>query len=200
MATTFNRQYTLLIIFILFYPQQILMADSNILIIDDRSNADLTSLSGDEWRLRTDGVMGGVSEGKISADMVAGRHCVRMRGKVKLDNNGGFIQSTLTLSDKIVQNINTYSGLVLEVYGNNEEYNIHLRTTDIWLPWQSYRTSFTALPEWKTLYIPFSKFKPYRIRKDLNVSKLKRIGLVAIGREFNADLCIGKTGLYKDQH
>jgi hypothetical protein len=88
---------------------------------------------------------------------------------------------------------------LVEVYGNNEEYNIHLRTEDIWLPWQSYRATFTAVPEWKTHYVPFTEFAPYRINKALDPSRLKRIGFVAIGRKFNADLCIGKVGFYRLQ-
>ncbi len=200
MMSKSNLKHFAVMMLMLFYPLQILMADPSILIIDDRSSADFKALSGDEWLLRTDGVMGGVSEGQLSLDEIAGRRCVRMRGEVKLDNNGGFVQSTLNLSNQTTQNIEAYSGLMLEVYGNNEEYNMHLRTSDIWLPWQSYRASFTAPPEWKTIYIPFSQFKPYRIRKALNIKNLKRIGIVAIGREFNADLCIGKIGLYKDQN
>jgi len=173
------------------------MAEQDILIIDDRSTADYRSQTGSEWRLLTDTVMGGVSSGELSIDSIEGQQCIRMRGEVKLDNNGGFVQAALSLDQRIVQDIDDYTGLMLQVYGNDQEYNIHLRTEDIWLPWQSYRATFTAPATWKTLYIPFTEFKNYRIRKTLNINKLKRIGIVAIGREFSTDLCIGQLGLYR---
>ncbi len=173
------------------------MAEQSIHIIDDRSTEDMHTQSGSEWRLLTDGVMGGVSAGQLSPAIIKDRPCLRMRGDVKLDNNGGFVQAALSLSKQSINDIEAYTGLMLQVYGNDEEYNIHLRTSDMWLPWQSYRATFSAPGAWKTLYIPFTEFKPYRIRKALNISKSKRIGFVAIGREFKADLCIGKVGLYK---
>ena len=173
------------------------MSAQNELIIDDRKTGDLHSKSGIEWVLVTDGVMGGVSKGQLSIDMIEDQQCLRMRGDVSLENNGGFVQIALNLSEDVIQIIPEYSGVFIEVYGNNEEYNIHLRTEDIWLPWQSYRATFTATPEWKTVYVPFAEFTPYRIDKALDTRRLKRIGLVAIGRKFNADLCIANVGFYR---
>ncbi len=173
------------------------MAEDSMLTIDDRSSGDYVATSGNAWRLITDGVMGGVSDGRLALDVVENQACLRLKGDVKLDNNGGFVQAALDLSKDILQNIQNYSGLVLAVHGNNEQYNVHLRTKDNWLPWQSYRATFTAAPEWETLRIPFAEFAPYRTSKALAVSRLRRIGLVAIGREFSADLCIGKLGLYR---
>lgn len=172
------------------------MAAQTDLIIDDRITGNFRSTSGGEWYLVTDEVMGGVSKGRLSLDSIERRPCLRMQGDVSLENNGGFIQVALELSDDILKNTVNYAGVLLEVYGNDEEYNIHLRTQDIMLPWQSYRTTFTAKPEWKTFYLPFAEFSPYRIDKPLDISRLKRIGIVAIGRGFHADLCIGKIGLY----
>jgi len=173
------------------------MAAQHTLIIDDRRSNDFSSVSGNQWRLITDGVMGGVSEGQLTVDNIDGRYCLRIQGDVRLDNNGGFVQAAVDLARKNIDNIADYTGLMLEAYGNDQQYNIHLRSDDIWLPWQSYRASFTAVPEWQTIYLPFADFTPYRIRKALNITKLKRIGLVAIGREFSADLCISKVALYR---
>ena len=114
-----------------------------------------------------------------------------------LDTNGGFVQMALNLPKDKIDNITSYTGLVFETYGNDESYNIHLRTSNLWLPWQSYRASFIAPSEWKTFYIPFTEFNSYRTSKALKVEKIERIGVVAIGREFTADLCLGKIGLYR---
>ena len=173
------------------------MAEQEIHLIEDRQEGDVNARFGHEWRLVTDEVMGGVSNGQLTTETIAQRPCLRMRGDVKLENNGGFIQVALSISAETRHVISTYTGIMLEVYGNNEQYNLHLRTEDVHLPWQSYRTSFLALTEWKTLYIPFTGFEPYRIDTALDISRLKRIGLVAIGRKFKADLCIGKIGLYR---
>jgi len=186
-----------LIILLFVAPETLLMADHSTLMIDDRSATDSVASSGNSWRLITDDVMGGVSRGEITNEAVDGRQCLRMQGKVKLDNNGGFIQTALDLSNNVIEKITDYTGLMLEVYGNNEPYNLHLRTKDNWLPWQAYRATFDAPAKWTTLHLPFIEFRPYRTRKALNIDKIKRIGLVAIGREFDADLCIGKIALYQ---
>lgn len=196
-GTKLIGRHGILAVLLVFTPIPLLMATQNDFIIDDRTTGDLKSLSGNAWYLVTDGVMGGTSRGQLFIDTVENRPCLRMQGDVSLENNGGFIQIALDLSDDILKYVPNYTGVLLEVYGNDEQYNIHLRTQDISLPWQSYRTTFTAAPEWKTLHVPFAKFIPYRIDKTLEISRLKRIGIVAIGRAFHADLCIGKIGLYK---
>lgn len=172
------------------------MAKGDVFVVDDRSSGDLVATSGNKWRLITDGVMGGVSDGRLSVDTMENQSCLHLQGDVKLDNNGGFVQAALDLEEAIPQNIRNYTGLMVSVYGNNEQYNVHLRTRENRLPWQSYRATFTAIPEWKKLYIPFKEFKPYRISKALNINLLKRVSIVAIGREFRADLCIGGLVIY----
>ena len=179
------------------YPGLYLMAEQELFIIDDRTSGDMMSSSGRQWRLVTDGVMGGVSDGRMDTAAAQDRPCLRLQGEVRLDNNGGFIQAALDIPDEMLDAVAEYSGILLEVSGNKEEYNLHLRTRDLWLPWQSYRTTFVAGPQWQTLYLPFADFKPYRTSKTLDTSRLKRIGILAIGRAFVADLCIGRVGLYR---
>ena len=184
-------------VFFLLSPFQFTMAEHDTRIIDDRKSGSYLATTGGEWRLITDGVMGGISEGRLTAAVVENQDCLRLQGDVKLDNNGGFVQAALDLSTNTTEDIDGYTGLMLSVYGNGEQYNIHLRTRDNRLPWQSYRVSFTAQPEWKHLYVPFTEFDPYRTSKAFDLSRLQRIGIVAIGREFSADLCIGMLGLYR---
>lgn len=190
-------RYFVVAILLLHIPFNLAMAEYEMLIVDDRSSGSYLATTGDEWRLITDEVMGGVSNGRLSADTVEHQSCLRLEGDVKLDNNGGFIQAALDLPTDLVENIGSYTGLVLSVHGNGERYNVHLRTRDNLLPWQSYRASFTAAPEWQEVSIAFAEFQPYRTDKALDVSRLKRIGVVAIGREFKADLCIGSLGFYR---
>jgi hypothetical protein len=60
-------------------------------IIDDLSRDPPLSTIGTQWRLFTDRVMGGVSNGTMVREQVAGRPAIRMRGDVSLENNGGFV-------------------------------------------------------------------------------------------------------------
>jgi hypothetical protein len=80
--------------------------------------------------------------------------------------------------------------------GNGERYGVHLRTPECVRPWQSYRASFVAEPEWREIRLPFTRFEPYRLTEPLDIRHLRRLGLVAIGRAFHADLAISAVGLY----
>ena len=166
------------------------------MIIDDRSTGSTTSSLGGQWRLFTDRVMGGISDGSLKPDQHDGRNCLRMKGLVSTENNGGFVQMSLDLNSGKAFDASAYQGLELEVAGNNEEYNVHYRTSGLWLPWQSFRASFKASPQWSKVRIPFSMMKPYRTGQNFRPNKIKRLGLVAIGKNFEADLCVGKVSFY----
>ena len=68
---------------------------------------------------------GSVSTGRFSVedDEVI---CYKMTGDVSTKNNGGFIQIRAKLSPQI--NTKVYDGVYLKVYGNEKNYNLHLRT------------------------------------------------------------------------
>lgn len=103
-------------------------------IIDDLSRDPPLSAIGTRWQLFTDRVMGGVSNGTMVREMVAGRPAIRMRGDVSLENNGGFIQIALDLAaDGKAIDASAWRGIELDVFGNEEEYNIHLRTEGLWV-------------------------------------------------------------------
>jgi hypothetical protein len=69
--------------------------------------------------------------------------------------------------------------------------DIHLRTKDLTRPWQSYRHTFRADSQWRTVQCRFQDFVPYRTDTPLDTRRLRRIGVVAIGRAFSADLSVG---------
>jgi len=168
------------------------------LVIDDRSNNDLSSNLGTKWQLVTDNVMGGLSQGRLTQDSYKGKKCLRMRGDVTTENNGGFVQIALSLSEQDVLDASAYRGVEIEVAGNNEVYNIHFRTGGLWFPWQSYRSSFVASGDWQIYRVPFSELEKYKTSRGFSQDEIKRIGLVAIGREFQADLCLADIRFYHD--
>jgi hypothetical protein len=79
---------------------------------------------------------------------------------------------------------------------NDKAYNLHLRTTDLTRPWQSYRQSFTAPPAWTAHRLPFDDFALHRTSAPLDTAKLRRIGILAIGEAFDADIAIGGLRFY----
>jgi len=167
------------------------------LVLDDRSSGSLPATNGACWRAITDSVMGGVSPGNLIPAIIEGRHCLRLTGKVSLENNGGFVQASLDLSTSGLFDASAYSSVEIHVYGNDEHYNLHLRSDDTRIVWQSYRASFQATSSWQSLRLPFDSFQPYRIDKPLDRSKLRRLGVVAIGREMQVDVCIASLSLYR---
>ena len=95
------------------------------MILDQLKNPKLTNQS-QQWNFITDQVMGGLSTGKFIVEKVDGVMCYRMTGDVSTKNNGGFIQIRAKLNPEI--NSKEYDGVYLKVYGNEKNYNLHLRT------------------------------------------------------------------------
>jgi hypothetical protein len=152
---------------------------------------------GARWELITDRVMGGVSSGTMAREHVAGRPALRMRGAVSVENNGGFVQISLDLApDGGLLDAREWTGVEIEIFGNNERYNLHLRSANISRPWQSYRVEFLATSEWRTIRLPFASFEPHRIDSPLDLMRLRRLGVVALGRDFTADIAIGGLRFY----
>lgn len=175
-----------------------IQAERDTMRIDDFSRNDLVSSLGTRWRAVSDRVMGGVSQAAIVHTVVDGHSCLRLTGQVRLDNNGGFIQAALDLAPGgKTLDASGYEGIRVLVRGNAEQYSLHLRTPDAVRPWQSYRAHFRAGPAWQTIDLPFEAFTPYRLETPLDVSQLARVGLVAIGRAFSADLMIARVSLYR---
>lgn len=167
------------------------------MIIEDFSRPFPETNLGTRWQLLSDGVMGGVSSGRMTYVVVSGRPAVRMEGTVSLENNGGFLQIALDLAPAGgTIDASVYAGVAIDVAGNAEEYGLHLRTPDLTRPWQSYRRSFVATPQWQEVRLPFPGFTPHRTDIPLDTRHLRRLGVVAIGRAFHADLSIGGIRFY----
>lgn len=166
-------------------------------IIDDLSSAHPRAVTGTDWELISDRVMGGVSRGRMTRETVQDRPALRMQGAVSLENNGGFLQIALDLDRHgSIIDAREWTGVEMDVTGNGEGYNLHLRTADVTRPWQSYRASFCPASEWHVIQLPFADFVAHRIDAPLDVSRLRRIGIVAIGRAFEADLAIAGLRFY----
>jgi hypothetical protein len=172
------------------------LAQSGAMLIDDFTDDGLVSKLGTRWRGVSDQVMGGISEATVSHGVIDGRPSLRMTGDVRLENDGGFIQAALDLAPSgYTLDASDFSGVRIVVLGNGEKYSVHLRTPDNVRPWQSYRAYFTAGSDWNTMDLPFETFVPYRLETSLDTTRRRRIGLVAIGRAFYADLAVSELDL-----
>lgn len=149
----------------------------------------------ERWRFFADTVMGGVSSGQVSFAEENGSAYASLTGQVSTENRGGFIQIRKELSAKPTDGA---TGVRLVVRGNGEKYFVHLRTKGTILPWQYYQDGFYTTNQWSEVRIPFTGFKASgkALRSKLRPSSLKSIGIVAFGREHQADVEIQEVGFY----
>ena len=117
-----------------------------------------------------------------------------MTGDVSTKNNGGFIQ----FRSRVDAPDSDFEGVRIKTRGNGETYEIHLRTPATFLPWQYYESAFQATEEWTTIELPFTTFKKSNFYQPSSVSSqdIKTIGIVAIGREFKAQIDLASIELY----
>ena len=149
-----------------------------------------------KWCFVTDKVMGGISKGSLDFIKENEIYFYRMTGELSLENNGGFIQFRTEVENHPREK--NYKGVRLRVRGNNNEYAIHIRTKYLLLPWQYYESTFQAMDEWSTIELPFSSFGKSNFYQPSSVSSqdIKTIGIVAIGREFEAQIDLASIELY----
>ena len=168
------------------------------LVLSRFTNGENFIIPGGGWRGFSDRVMGGISNADLRTSRVGGKDCIRLTGNVTRESNGGFIQMAMYFGRQYDElNASGYKGLELLIYGNNEDYNVHVRTSDCGWYDQSYRMTFFAKPEWQRLQIPWSAFEGNRIREPLDASRLQRIAVLGWMREFQADIALAELSLYR---
>ncbi len=147
------------------------------------------------WQFFTDRVMGGQSSGKLEFWRDNEKSFARMIGDVSTKNNGGFIQFRAKLGEPLNP---ITQGIKINVRGNDQKYFIHIRTSGTMLPWQYYSQSFDVNENWSTIDLPFSDFKASGsfMRKKLNPSVIKTLGIVAYGRDHQAEIEVSDIIFY----
>ena len=167
------------------------------LVLTDFQHPEPIMIDDCAWRGFSDRVMGGVSNGNVEADVVDGRRCLRMTGRVTRESGGGFIQMAMYLGGRDgAFDASAYQGLEFLVHGNDEDYNIHIRTADVRWHSQSYRATVFAKPDWQTIRLPWSAFEPNQIDTPLDTTRILRVGMLGWMREFEADLSVAEVALY----
>jgi len=147
------------------------------------------------WRFVADSVMGGVSTGQLAFQQEAGQSHARLTGRVSTANNGGFIQMRMAVTEPLPDGI---TGVRLVVRGNDQRYFVHLRTTAAIRPTHYYQAGFEAAERWQEVRLPFSAFTastPLLAPVPVAAS-LTAIGIVAFGRDHDADIAIRELGFF----
>lgn len=171
--------------------------DSGQLLLSDFTGSKVYQLDGASWRGFSDRVMGGISDAAFGQSFVAGKYSAHMIGTVTRESNGGFIQMAMYFGrDEAELDASAFSGIELLVHGNNEDYNLHVRTADCGWYDESYRMTFFAKPEWQTVRVPWADFKPNGLDASIDIARINRIAILGWMREFQADIALARISLY----
>jgi hypothetical protein len=166
------------------------------LLVDDFSATDGTSALGTTWQGFTDRVMGGKSDMEIQRRIDDHGPVLNMRGQVRLENRGGFIQARLPLDPGgSVFDAGAWQGIGLRVRGQPGPYYLHLRTRHNWMPWQYYRARIEVRPDWRDQFVSFDAFEGVSTSRALDVRALKSLAVVAYGEAFEADIDVARIEL-----
>ncbi|MEZ5330268.1 MAG: CIA30 family protein [Verrucomicrobiales bacterium] len=106
------------------------------------------------WRIVDDGVMGGLSKGKV---LMTEEGIMRFNGTLSLENNGGF---SSVRTDKVALDLSASDGLMIRVKGDGRTYQLRLATDARYRSMEvSFKADFsTAEGQWQEIKIPFSAF------------------------------------------
>ncbi|OAB56389.1 hypothetical protein AY599_21245 [Leptolyngbya valderiana BDU 20041] len=168
-----------------------------VLLLDDFESADGISALGTAWQGFTDRVMGGRSDMQAGYREDDGKPVLFMRGEVRLENNGGFVQLRLPLDDRGSFDASDWDAIRLTVRASPGPYFVHLRTRDTRRPWAYYRAPIPVSDNWRTVDIPFEAFERESLRAPLDLASLLSLGIVAYGERFDAALELARVELVK---
>lgn len=172
------------------------MAADTPLLLDDFSDESGRSALGTRWQGFSDRVMGGLSDLRAGYVDEAGERHLRMSGRVRLENSGGFIQVRLPLAaDGADLDASRYRALRLEVRGQPGAYWVHLRSADTRLPWAYYRAPVPATGTWQVIELPLDRFEAVATARALDLGRLRSVALVAYGEAFEADIALKRLEL-----
>jgi hypothetical protein len=168
------------------------------LLLDDFADRDRVSAVGTRWEGFTDQVMGGVSQMTVTVAESDAGPALHMRGRVSLENNGGFIQARLALAESGTFDAGDYAGVALVVRGREDHYYLHLRTPRTVFPWAHFAARLPVSEQWRRVEVPFSSFEPqYMLGGRLDTSRLRSVAVVAAKAAFEADIWVRSVGLYR---
>lgn len=125
------------------------------------------------WRVVNDGVMGGVSSGR----MIKAGGALRFEGELSLDNNGGFA----SVRRSVDQDLSGATSVRIQVRGDGRTYQFRLRH-DGRFDGISWRAEFTTSGDWQTLELPLDQFIPvFRGRRVADAGPVEPASIRQVG-------------------
>lgn len=123
---------------------------------------------GPDWQIVNDGVMGGLSRGKVQ---ISKDGIMTFSGTLSLENNGGF---SLVETEKVDLNLSNDLGILLLVKGDGREYQVRLESDARYrgMPVSFSGTFKTEKGQWRQVKVPFSAFRGGWRGRDLPNEKL----------------------------
>lgn len=116
---------------------------------------------GRNWSVVNDGVMGGLSQG--NAELTD--NSILFKGRVSLDNNGGFSSLRSSFSRKQLLN---YKQVTLRYRSKGISLAMTLSVSRRWYV-PNYKTSLSSTNgEWKTITLPLKDFRKHYIGRPMN--------------------------------
>lgn len=110
----------------------------------------------DGWRTVVDGVMGGLSTGRVSSPQSG---IMRFSGDLRLENNGGFSQARTAVDGADFRGA---EGIELEVRGDGRTYKFDVRLSNVRMMAGAYQQDFqTTEGRWETIRLPLDDFRLY---------------------------------------
>jgi NADH dehydrogenase [ubiquinone] 1 alpha subcomplex assembly factor 1 len=132
-----------------------------------------------DWKVVNDGVMGGLSEGKLTPNQDG---TVMFNGMLSLENNGGFSSFR---SGAVNLDLSSHRGLLLRVKGDGRKYQVRLATDALFRGMEvSFSAEFATIKDqWIEVKVPFDSFKgSFRgldlPQERLDASKVRRLGIL----------------------
>ena len=153
------------------------------------------------WMIVNDGVMGGISESRLSLDQ---QGFLVFEGRVSLDYGGGFasVRSILNRLDA-----DPYDGILIRFKGDGKRYQLRLRQGNRMDGVAYFRHFETKIGEWEEVFLPFHSFQAsYRGRRlpdypELDTSRISQLGLmISDKQEGNFRLEVQRIALYFNEH
>ena len=145
----------------------------------------IKNTSNNKWYVVNDDVMGGISKGNISYI----NNTLIFKGKISLDNNGGF--SSIRKYPKNIF-VNKKNKIILNIKGDGKTY--YLRIKSKINDYYSYTIPFTTTSNWQIISLKLADFYPtFRGRKlnmdNFNKTTIEEIGIL-IGNKKNEEFKI----------
>ncbi len=164
-------------------------------LLDDFQGTDGAAI-GTQWQGFTDRVMGGRSDAESEVVETDRGPALQLRGEVRLENSGGFIQARLPLTATgAAFDTSAWRGFALELRGRPGPYYLHVRSADTQQPWQHYRAPLPVQEGWDRVVVPFEDLEPQRLERPLDLQRLHSVAVVAYGEAFQAWLEVSRLEL-----